>query len=298
MSEKAAIMLLDVSKTYFLGKGIEVRALRGVTLTVPKGEFISIMGPSGSGKTTLLNIIGTMDKPTSGRVVIDGVDVTNMSEGELAYIRREKIGFVFQAYNLISTLSALENVVLPMLLTGRYTEREARERAMELLRLVGLEERADHKPKQLSGGQQQRVAIARALANNPAFVLMDEPTGALDTVTGSKIMALCRVLNEAFGQTFVVVSHSPAIAKAANKIYYIRDGMLFEKPPREIMEFNASLTEEELRRVLTAQLRILMADVEALRRGYREGVIPPDKYRLYRDEIMRRLRFLEGVLRS
>ncbi len=298
MSEEAAIKLLNVSKTYFLGRGIEVRALRGVTLTVPKGEFISIMGPSGSGKTTLLNIIGTMDKPTSGRVVIDGVDVTNMSEGELAYIRREKIGFVFQAYNLISTLSALENVVLPMLLTGRYTEREARERAMELLRLVGLEERADHKPKQLSGGQQQRVAIARALANNPAFVLMDEPTGALDTVTGSKIMALCRVLNEAFGQTFVVVSHSPAVAKAANKIYYIRDGMLFEKPPREIMEFNASLTEEELRRVLTAQLRILMADVEALRRGYREGVIPPDKYRLYRDEIMRRLRFLEGVLRS
>jgi len=250
------------------------------------------MGPSGSGKTTMLNIIGTMDKPTKGRVIIEGEDVTDYTEAQLAHIRRDKIGFVFQFFNLITTLTALENVMLPMLLTGRYTEREAREKALDLLTLVGLEERANHKPRELSGGEQQRVAIARALANHPAFVLMDEPTGNLDTVTGAKIMALCRVLNEEFGQTFIVVTHNPVVARTAKKVYHIRDGRLFKEPPRDLLRHSWEPGAEEKRRVLRVYLRILAQDLKALRRRARSGEISEEEYRRLKQTILRELELI------
>ncbi|RLF21929.1 MAG: ABC transporter ATP-binding protein [Thermoprotei archaeon] len=278
MSE-VAIELIGVEKVYNPGTKSEVWALRGIDLTVRRGEFIAIMGPSGSGKTTLLNIMGTMDKPTRGRVIIEGEDVTDYPEAELAHIRRDKIGFVFQFFNLITTLTALENVMLPMLLTGRYTEKEAQEKALALLALVGLEERANHKPHELSGGEQQRVAIARALANHPAFVLMDEPTGALDTVTGSKIMSLCRLLNERFGQTFIVVTHNPGVARMAKKIYHIRDGRLYKSPPQDLLQFAWEPDEAERRRIMRIYLKMLRQDLIALRRRFRSGHVGEEEYR-------------------
>ncbi len=165
------VELHEVRKIYDLGEGIRVEALRGVNLEIEKGEFVSIQGPSGSGKTTLLNVVGGLDKPTSGKVIIDGRDITPLSEKELSRFRREKIGFIFQFFNLVPLLTALENVELPMFFAGKLSDREIRERAVELLRLVGLEKRMHHKPAQLSGGEQQRVAIARALANEPAIIL-------------------------------------------------------------------------------------------------------------------------------
>ena len=287
-----AIELIGVEKVYEPGTPAEVHALKGIDLRVYKGDFIAIMGPSGSGKTTLLNIIGTMDKPTRGRVIIEGEDVTDYTEAQLAHIRRDKIGFVFQFFNLITTLTALENVMLPMLLTGRYTEREAREKALDLLALVGLEERAHHRPRELSGGEQQRVAIARALANHPTFVLMDEPTGNLDTVTGAKIMALCRVLNEEFGQTFIVVTHNPSVARTAKKVHHIRDGRLFKEPPRDLLQHFWEPEAEEKRRVLRVYLRILTQDLKALRRRARSGEISEEEYRRLKRTIIRELELI------
>jgi len=284
-----AIELVGVEKVYEPGTPAEVHALRGVDLAVRKGEFIAIMGPSGSGKTTLLNIIGTMDKPTRGRVIIDGVDVTDYSEAELAHIRRDKIGFVFQFFNLITTLTALENVMLPMLLTGKYTESEAREKAYDLLSLVGLEERARHKPRELSGGEQQRVAIARALANHPSFVLMDEPTGALDTVTGSKIMSLCKILNKKFSQTFIVVTHDPDVARMAEKIYHIRDGLLFTTPPEDLLRYSWVPSVEERRRIMSVYVRILRQDIKSLKRRLSSGQISEEEYRRIKQTILREL---------
>ncbi|MCD6509989.1 MAG: ABC transporter ATP-binding protein [Thermoprotei archaeon] len=295
MSETPAIDLRKVEKIYYLGAEVRVHALRGISLKVYRGDFISIMGPSGSGKTTLLNIMGTMDRPTKGRVIVDGIDVTDMSEGRLAVIRREKIGFVFQAYNLITTLSALENVMLPMLLTGKYTEAEAKEKAMLLLELVGLEERAAHRPRELSGGEQQRVAIARALANDPAFVLMDEPTGSLDTVTGARVMSLVKLLNEHFGQTFIVVTHNPAVAKVAQKMFFIRDGLLYLSPPKELLEFRMSANAEDRIRLLDIQVRLLRNDILSLRRRFRSGDIPRETYLRMKRNIIRRLEYLRRL---
>ncbi len=296
MSEgRYAIELRRVTKTYVMGKGLRVEALRGVTLGIEHGEFVSIMGPSGSGKTTLLNIMGTMDRPTSGRVIIDGMDVTDLSESKLAVIRREKIGFVFQFYNLLSTLTALDNVVLPLLLTGKYTESEARERATYLLEMVGLGDRLHHRPYELSGGQQQRVAIARALANNPSFVLMDEPTGAVDTATGARIMNLCKLLNRYFGQTFVVVTHNPAVAKMAERMYYIRDGMISEGQPPEDF-YSHALDREEVNRLVRLQLKLLEVDLRALRRLYSKGGIEERRYNEYKRAIAERLGRLEAMV--
>ena len=293
-----AIKLVDVHKVYKLGKGIEVHALRGVNLIVRKGELISIMGPSGSGKTTLLNIIGTMDKPTRGRVYIEDLDVTDFSEDELVKIRREKIGYVFQAYNLITTLTALENVMLPLLLTGWYTEKEAKEKAVELLRLVGLEERANHKPHELSGGQQQRVAVARALANDPAFVLMDEPTGALDTITGAKLMELVKMLNESFGQTFIIVTHNPDVARYTAKIYYIRDGRIYPEAPKEALGYTSYLSRDEKRALIRSQLNILKSNLVALKRRYESGEISEDVYVHMKKRMLERLDMLARMVRS
>ncbi|MCS7385413.1 MAG: ABC transporter ATP-binding protein [archaeon GB-1867-005] len=298
MNREIAIELVNVKKTYYLSENIKVEAIRGISLKVYRGDFISIMGPSGSGKTTLLNLIGTMDKPTSGRVIIEGIDVTDLPESQLAPIRREKIGFVFQAYNLITTLTALENVMLPMLLTGKYSEDEAEERAFKLLSLVGLEDRAHHRPNQLSGGQQQRVAIARALANDPSFILMDEPTGAIDTITGSKLMALVKILNQTFGQTFIVVTHNPSVAKTAQKIYFIRDGLLYKSSSKDIYNFNITLSRDEITRILNAQLKLLLTDLKSLKRRFREGKVREENYTKLKGELKRKMNILEEMLKN
>ena len=221
---RVLIELRNVEKIYNEGKENEVRALRGVSLKVHEKDFIAIIGPSGSGKSTLLHMLGCLDKPTKGKVLIDGKDVSKMNDEDLARIRREKIGFVFQTFNLIPTLTALENVELPMKLNGKKAS-EARERARELLKIVGLEKRLDHLPSQLSGGEQQRVAIARALANEPEIILADEPTGNLDSKTGFEIVKLMKKLNRE-GYTFVIVTHDLRIADFANKKIRIKDGKL------------------------------------------------------------------------
>lgn len=216
-----------LDKVYKLGNR-QVRALSDVNLKVKRGEFVSIMGPSGSGKTTLLNILGCLDKPTHGKVILDGVDITEVPEKELYKIRRHKVGFVFQTFNLLPYLSAIENVELPMEGTEK-TKEEKRKRARELLKLVGLSERENHKPHRLSAGEQQRVAIARALANNPAIVLADEPTGNLDSKTGYEIVRLLGKLNIEQGTTIVMVTHDSHKAALASRMLFLSDGKLLAK---------------------------------------------------------------------
>ncbi len=219
------IEVRDVWKIYGEGDA-QVFALRGVTLSIEKGDFIAIMGPSGSGKSTLMHILGLLDTPTKGKVIIKGKDVSTLSEDERALIRRKTVGFVFQQYNLSPSLNALENVELPMLFAGVPKE-QRRKRAKELLEMVGLGHRLYHYPNQLSGGQQQRVAIARALANDPEVILADEPTGNLDTKTGERIIELFKDLHRK-GKTIVIVTHDPDVASAAEKIVHIRDGKILE----------------------------------------------------------------------
>ena len=219
------IKLKNVTKIYKMGDEI-IYALKNVDLEIKEGEFVSIMGPSGSGKSTLLNIIGCLDKPTEGEVYIDNIKTNDLDDDELTKIRRNKIGFVFQQFNLIPILTALENVELPLIFKyrGAMSEEERKKRALECLKMAELDERfANHKPNQLSGGQQQRVAIARALANNPPIILADEPTGALDSKTGEKIMKLLKKLNEN-GKTIIVVTHDINVAKFGDRIIYLKDG--------------------------------------------------------------------------
>ena len=223
------VELENLEKSYQLGK-VTVNALRGVTLKLLQGEFMVIMGPSGSGKTTLLNIIGTLDKPSSGRALVDGEDITRMSDGQLTKLRRHKIGFVFQFHNLIPVLTALENVELPLVTSGA-KRKMSRDRALELLRRVGLQDRTDHLPDELSGGEQQRVAIARALANHPRIVLADEPTGDLDTQTGSEVVQLMHNIAKQEGSSVVVVTHDPVVAEKADRLVEMRDGRIIEKVP-------------------------------------------------------------------
>jgi len=216
-----------ISKVYRMGK-IEVPALRDVSLEIEEGEFLAIVGSSGSGKSTLLNMLGCLDKPTSGAVFIDGVNTASLSENELAEIRREKIGFIFQQFNLIHSLNALENVSLPMFFAGVNSD-ERLKRAEELLAKVGLEKRMHHKPSELSGGQQQRVAIARALSNNPAVIIGDEPTGNVDSETGDAIMGILEGLNRNEGRTIIVVTHDTEIAAHAPRVIRMKDGRLLEE---------------------------------------------------------------------
>jgi putative ABC transport system ATP-binding protein len=216
----------NLTKVYEAGEN-RVVALSDISLQVRRGEFVSIMGPSGSGKTTLLSVLGCLDKPTSGRVIIDGLDVTAMKEAELPKIRAEKIGFVFQAFNLLPTLTAIENVELPME-RGKIPKGKRRARALKLLRSVGLEEKADCRPNRLSAGEQQRVAIARALANGPAIILADEPTGNLDSKTGQDIIQLLRKLRREEGSTIVLVTHDKQIASLSDRTLYLRDGKLLK----------------------------------------------------------------------
>jgi putative ABC transport system ATP-binding protein len=214
----------DLHKTYKMGD-IEVQALRGINVTIQRGEFVAVMGASGSGKSTIMNIVGCLDRPTSGAYFLEGEDVSSLSSDEWAHIRNRKIGFVFQGFNLLNRTSALENVELPMMYNG-FQSKERRLRALEVLKLVGLEERSHHLPNQLSGGQQQRVAIARALVNRPSLILADEPTGNLDTKTSVEIMELFQNLNEKEGITIVLVTHEPDIATYAKRQIVFRDGMI------------------------------------------------------------------------
>ena len=215
------IQLEDVTKTYVMGD-VEVHALRGISLTVGKGEFTAIMGASGSGKSTLMNLLGCLDRPTSGRYLLEGHDVSRLPADELAAIRNRTLGFVFQSFNLLSRTSALENVELPLVYSGISTA-ERHTRAHEALARVGLGDRADHHPSQLSGGQQQRVAIARALVNRPRVLLADEPTGNLDSRTSVEVMAILQELGRG-GITILLVTHEPDIADFASRIIVMRDG--------------------------------------------------------------------------
>jgi len=217
----------NLKKRYRMGK-LDVSALNGVNLRVEAGEFMSIMGPSGSGKTTLLNLIGALDRPTEGKVLIKGTDILGLNDNELAELRNREIGFVFQFFNLMARMSALKNVEMPMAFAGVPQEKRKR-RATELLEKVGLGDRLDHRPTELSGGEQQRVAIARALVNNPSVVLCDEPTGNVDTETGKEIIATLRKLNKEQRQTFVIVTHDPVIAGSVDRIAHMQDGLIIRE---------------------------------------------------------------------
>ena len=210
------IVVENLHKTYLLGT-TAVAALRGVDLIIDNGDFIDIMGPSGSGKTTLLNLIGGLDTPTRGKIFLEGSNISMLSDNDLAEIRREKIGFVFQFYNLLPQMTAMENVMVPLHFSAKLSRRGKRKKAMDLLRLVGLDERAHHTPSELSGGEQQRVAIARAFANDPAICVLDEPTGDLDSKTGVMILNLIRDLNRR-GATFIAVSHDAAVSEFATRV--------------------------------------------------------------------------------
>ena len=218
------IELKSIEMTYNPGKENELKVLKGINLKIHKGEMVALLGPSGSGKSTLMHIIGCLDRPTKGKVYIEGKDVYKLSEDELALVRRKKIGFIFQQFNLINVFTAVENVELPMRLAG-VEKNEARKQAMQLLKLVKLGERSGHFPNQLSGGELQRVATARALANRPLIVLADEPTGNLDSKTGEEIIELMNKLNDK-SYTFLIVTHDPLIAKSAERIIKIKDGKI------------------------------------------------------------------------
>jgi len=242
---KQVLLLEKVGKTYMLGKR-PVPALSNLNLTVSEGEFIAVMGPSGSGKTTLLNVIGCIDKPTSGQILIDGVDVTDMPENQLWKIRRDKMGFVFQTFNLLPYLNARENVELPM--EGRIKSKtERRERASKLLALVGLSGREEHRPQRLSAGEQQRVAIARALANDPAIILADEPTGNLDSQNKQGIIKLLANLNAMQGTTIIMVTHDGEAAHHAERMMLLRDGKIIrEKPGARALKKNVNAPTAEI----------------------------------------------------
>ena len=225
LSSGSLIDIRNLTKTYTMGD-VEVQALRGVSLTIDQGELVAIMGPSGSGKSTLMNILGCLDQPSGGAYLLDGIDVGKLNDNQLAEIRNQKIGFVFQQYMLLQRRSAIANVELPMLYGGPAGAR--RQRAEEALRAVGMGDRMHHKPNELSGGQQQRVAIARALVNQPRIILADEPTGALDTRTGEEIMQIFQRLNSEQDITVILVTHEPDIAAYARRTILVRDGQVHE----------------------------------------------------------------------
>jgi putative ABC transport system ATP-binding protein len=237
MDKHNIVRVVGVTKTFSLGK-MPVQVLKGVDLEVAAGEYLSIMGPSGSGKSTLFNMIGGLDKPTSGRVFIDEVDISQLDAYELAWLRNRKIGYIFQTFNLIPVMSALENVTLPMIFAGMQND-QAVDKGRGLLDLVGLGERFLHKPAELSGGQQQRVAIARALANDPAIILADEPTGNLDSSTGEEIIDLLQKMSQERGVTIISATHDFKMLNVSDRVVWIRDGRIDRIENRD--ELNISL---------------------------------------------------------
>ena len=250
----ALISLQNLQKTYHTGE-VDVLAVREVSLEIQPGEFVAVMGASGSGKSTLMNMLGCLDRPTAGHYLLDGVDVSSLDRDELADIRNQKIGFVFQGFNLLSRTSALENIELPLVYSHRsMSSRQQRERALEVLGLVGLTERADHHPNQLSGGQQQRVAIARGLVNKPSLLLADEPTGNLDSATSIEIMGVIQKLNDQ-GISVVMVTHELDIARYTKRNIVMRDGRVISDQP-VLDRLNAV---EELRKLHEAQKAVQLA---------------------------------------
>lgn len=221
--QPTVIDLKNIVKKFYVGKPNELEILHGISLQVQRGEFVSVVGQSGSGKSTLMNIIGILDRPTSGEYYLDGLDIRTAKDTELSHIRNQKIGFVFQTYNLVARTNALRNVELPMLYAGA-PRKERRERAEYYLEIVGMKDRMLHKPDELSGGQKQRVAIARAMANHPSIILADEPTGALDSKTGRTVMDLFHRFHEEQGKTIVLITHSNELAEETERIITIRDG--------------------------------------------------------------------------
>jgi len=224
MAEQTVVRTQNVEKVYKMGN-VELAALKGISIEIFTGEYISIMGPSGSGKTTLFNMVGGLDKPSAGKVYIDEVDVAQLDAYELAWLRCRKIGYIFQTFNLIPVMTALENVTLPMVFAG-LTSDEARDKGVDLLKRVGLGDRIMHRPYELSGGQQQRVAVARAMANDPAIILADEPTGNLDLATGTEIINLLREMNEESGVTVISATHDHKMLNVSDRVVWIRDGMV------------------------------------------------------------------------
>jgi len=227
MQTETVVELVDVSKTYRLGE-VQVQALRGVNMKATRAQIVAIMGPSGSGKSTILNLIGALDRPTAGKVIVAGRDISKMSENRLGEIRRSSIGYIFQFYNLIPVLTAYENVELPMLIAGLSRDKRAA-RVRELLELVGLSDRAHHRPDELSGGEQQRVAVARALSKRPPLVLADEPTGDLDSKSGMQVMTILKDLAKKELSTVVMVTHDHQMASLADRILQIRDGEIVKE---------------------------------------------------------------------
>lgn len=225
MTNTSMIHLEGIIKRFYENQQNELEILHGINLDIQKGEFVSIVGESGSGKTTLMNIIGVLDRPTEGNYILDGISIADAKDKELSHIRNQKIGFVFQTYNLISRTTALKNVELPMLYAG-ISKKERKERAEHYLEMVGMADRMTHKPDELSGGQKQRVAIARALANNPAIILADEPTGALDSETGRTIMDIFHQLNYEQEKTIVLITHSKELAEETGRIITLQDGRI------------------------------------------------------------------------
>lgn len=228
MDKKKIIDMKGIVKKFFIGTPNELAALGGVDIDVYEGEFVSIVGASGSGKSTLMNIIGSLDRPTEGTYYLDGINVTESKDDELSRIRNKKVGFVFQTYNLIAKTNALKNVEMPMLYAGMNSRKRV-ERAKELLEIVGMGERMRHLPEELSGGQKQRVAIARAMANDPAIILADEPTGALDSQTGRMVMDIFHKLHKEQGKTIVLITHSPELAEETERIITLKDGLVINE---------------------------------------------------------------------
>ena len=242
-TEQSVVRTQDVKKIFDLGK-VKVEALKGISIEIAYGEYVSIMGPSGSGKTTLFNMVGGLDKPTSGKVYIDEVDVAQLDAYELAWLRCRKIGYIFQTFNLIPVMTALENVTLPMVFAG-LTSDEARDKGVELLTKVGLGERVSHKPFELSGGQQQRVAVARAMANDPAIILADEPTGNLDLRTGTEIIELLQEMNRSSGVTIISATHDHKMLSASDRVIWIRDGIVDKIMNREDLQIEVGKIDGE-----------------------------------------------------
>jgi len=278
VGDMSEVICEDLIKVYKTGK-VEVVALRGLNLRVEKGEFRAIVGPSGSGKTTLLNIIGGITKPTAGRVYVDGTNIVDLPEKKLVEYRRRKVGFVFQFFNLVPTLTALENVELPMVLAGIPRE-QRKSRAIKLLRLVGLESRANHRPSELSGGEQQRVAIAAALANDPPLILADEPTGELDSVTSLQIAELFRRLHKELNKTVIVVTHDISVARLADRISRIMDGVIVETLiPAEIKEgVKVELEVHDKVVELEDKKAQILNEIERLKKDLASGRITPDEF--------------------